>query len=140
VARLLFVDSTFLVARYDRDDKFHDRAKRFMEATAADRRQRVRLVLNDYIFDEVITTLLRRTRRHEVARTAGEIIRGSRTTETLPVPRGMLERAWALFVSRPDKLWSFTDCVAFVMMKDLRLTSALTFDHNFEEAGFAALP
>ena len=140
MARPLFVDSTFLVARYDRDDKFHERAKRFMEETAADATQRVRLVLNDYVFDEVITTLLMRTRSHPVARTAGDIIRRSRATETLPVPRGMIERAWALFASRPDKRWSFTDCVSFVMMKDLRLAAALTFDHNFEEAGFAALP
>ena len=136
----MFVDSTFLVARYDRSDKFHERAKRFLQTHASDPHDRLRLVLNDYIFDESVTTLLYRTRSHDVARTAGESIRSSRTTETLPVPRGMVERAWALFLSRPDKLWSFTDCVAFVMMKDLRISTALTFDHNFEEAGFAVLP
>jgi uncharacterized protein len=136
----MFVDSALLVARYDRDDKFHGRAKGLLETLSADPGQRIRLILNDYIFDEVVTTLLYRTRRHKVAQMAGEILRRSRTAEILPVPRALVEKAWALFSSRPDKLWSFTDCVSFVLMKDLRLTTALTFDHNFEEAGFAVLP
>ena len=135
-----FVDSTFLVARYDRADKFHARARAYLKNLSASRGERIRLILNDYIFDEVITTLLHRTRRHDLTRTAGEMLRSSRTAEILPVQRAMLEKAWTLFSGRPDKLWSFTDCVSFVMMEDLGLTTALTFDGNFEEAGFLALP
>lgn len=139
MAAPIFVDSTFLVARYDRGDKFHTRAKAYLEAEAAAGPRR-RFIVNDYLFDEVVTTLLRRTRRHDVAVTAGEILRRSPTVEILVVQRPMIEKAWELFCQRPDKLWSFTDCVSFAMMRDLGLLSALTFDHNFKEAGFTVIP
>jgi hypothetical protein len=50
-----------------------------------------------------------------------------------------LERGWALYADRPDKYWSLTDCISFVVMKDHQITEALTGDHHFEQAGFVAL-
>jgi uncharacterized protein len=38
-----------------------------------------------------------------------------------------------------DKSWSFTDCGSFLIMHDEGLTSALTHDRHFEQAGFRAL-
>ena len=44
-----------------------------------------------------------------------------------------------LFARRPDKAWSLTDCISFVVMKENRIKEALTGDHHFEQAGFTAL-
>jgi len=44
-----------------------------------------------------------------------------------------------LYARRPDKSWSLTDCISFVVMTDRGLTEALTGDHHFEQAGFRAL-
>lgn len=44
-----------------------------------------------------------------------------------------------LFRQRPDKEWSLTDCISFVVMQREGLTEALTGDHHFEQAGFVAL-
>jgi len=35
------------------------------------------------------------------------------------------------FNARPDKDWSLTDCISFVVMEDLKLSDALTADHHF---------
>ena len=43
------------------------------------------------------------------------------------------------FRERPDKEWTLTYCISFVVMADERLTNALTGDHHFEQAGFKAL-
>jgi predicted nucleic acid-binding protein len=51
----------------------------------------------------------------------------------------LYERGLALFTSRPDKEWSLTDCISFVVMQDEGLTDALTGDRHFEQAGFNAL-
>ena len=45
------------------------------------------------------------------------------------------ERGVALHRQRPDKVWSLTDCISFVVMQD----EALTGDRHFEQAGCTAL-
>ena len=45
----------------------------------------------------------------------------------------------SLFARRPDKHWSLTYCISFVVMTERRLTDALTGDHHFEQAGYRAL-
>ena len=40
------------------------------------------------------------------------------------------------FLKHADRGWSFTDCLSFVVMGNLRLTESLTKDVHFREAGF----
>jgi predicted nucleic acid-binding protein len=49
------------------------------------------------------------------------------------------DRGLDLYFQRPDKKWSLTDCISFVVMKDEGLTDALTGDGHFEQAGFIVL-
>src|SRR5260370_786872 len=51
----------------------------------------------------------------------------------------LYRRALALYDARPDKEWSLTDCISFVVMADEGLVDALTEDRHFEQAGFKAL-
>ena len=44
-----------------------------------------------------------------------------------------------MFAARPDKDWSLTDCISFVVMQERNIQDALTADHHFEQAGFVAL-
>jgi uncharacterized protein len=44
-----------------------------------------------------------------------------------------------LFAGRPDKEWSLTDCVSFVVMEAQGIREALTTDEHFIQAGFRAL-
>ena len=48
-------------------------------------------------------------------------------------------RGVALYAERPDKDWSLTDCISFVVMRKMDITEALTGDRHFEQAGFTAL-
>jgi predicted nucleic acid-binding protein len=48
----------------------------------------------------------------------------------------LLARAADLFRRRPDKDWSLTDCLSFVVMTDRGIRTALTGDRHFEQAGF----
>lgn len=47
----------------------------------------------------------------------------------------VFDRRFDLYSQRPDKGWSLTDCISFVVMIDRGLTG----DHHFEQAGFLAL-
>ena len=45
----------------------------------------------------------------------------------------------ALYAERPDKDWSLTDCISFVVMREMDISEALTGDRHFEQAGFTVL-
>jgi len=49
--------------------------------------------------------------------------------------------AWDLFERyNVDKLWSFTDCTSYAVMKRLNISEVFAFDHHFEQMGFIRLP
>jgi hypothetical protein len=50
-----------------------------------------------------------------------------------------LDRGLALCADRPDKGWSLTDCISFVVMQDASLAEALTGGRHFAQAGFRAI-
>jgi predicted nucleic acid-binding protein len=77
------------------------------------------------------------TRGHAIAFVRG-LLDDPQTT-VVPAGRTLLERAFELYAERPDKDWSLTDCVSFVVMAERGITDALTADHHFEQAGFTAL-
>ena len=47
--------------------------------------------------------------------------------------------ARVLFLDRPDKNWSLTDCISFLVMEDRKVRRAFTSDHHFIQAGFDKL-
>jgi hypothetical protein len=59
--------------------------------------------------------------------------------QVVPFAAERTRNAIAVYETRPDKGWSLTDCFSFVVMKEQRLTAALTADHHFKQAGFRVL-
>ncbi|MDM8004628.1 MAG: PIN domain-containing protein [Phycisphaerae bacterium] len=57
----------------------------------------------------------------------------------VPTTDDIFDRGVDLYGNRPDKDWSLTDCISFVVMQERGITEALTGDHHFEQAGFTAL-
>ncbi len=58
----------------------------------------------------------------------------------VPVARlAAAQAAIAWHQARPDKEWSLTDCISFVVMQGRGLSRALAYDHHFEQAGFEPL-
>jgi predicted nucleic acid-binding protein len=106
-------------------------------ATAAHRAVRP-LVTTAWVVVEVADALCDIPNRPVFERLYATLI-GSRQVEIVAADQAVLDRGIQLFRSRPDKDWSLTDCVSFVVMKERGLTEALTADHHFEQAGFTAL-
>jgi len=57
----------------------------------------------------------------------------------VPCEDTLLDAGIESYRNRPDKGWSLTDCISFVVMQREGITEALTGDHHFEQAGFVAL-
>ena len=71
--------------------------------------------------------------------TMEEHVRTTPAYHIIPATSELLQRGRDLFAARPDKAWSLTDCISFVVMQEHDLTEALTTDHHFTQAGFKAL-
>jgi hypothetical protein len=59
--------------------------------------------------------------------------------EVVPLSPELFDNALRLYSARPDKEWSLTDCVSFVVMKERCIEEALAADQHFTQAGFRAL-
>lgn len=60
-------------------------------------------------------------------------------TSVVPAEQKWFDLGVTLYRDRLDKKWSLTDCISFVVMKDLAITDALTGDGDFVQAGFRIL-
>jgi uncharacterized protein len=59
--------------------------------------------------------------------------------EIVPACHELFNAGLDLFSGRPDKEWSLTDCVSFVLRQTHNIEEALTCDRHFEQAGFRVL-
>jgi predicted nucleic acid-binding protein len=131
----VFVDTAGFLALWDSSDEHHSKALDLQRDLAA---KRHRFLTTDYILDETVTLLLN---RHSHA-AAADFLDTSRRSEALRLEWVDPERFFAAaswFERHEDKEWSFTDCVSFVVMRELKIRDAFTTDHHFTQAGFAAL-
>jgi len=135
MARELFVDTSGFFALLAQRDPKHAAARKVLRRAKAEKR---RLVTTDYVLDET-ATLLKARGEGRLAEPLFERVFASSAcrVEWTDEPRFALVRAF--FLKHSDQAWSFTDCLSFGVMKQLRLHDALTTDVHFEQAGFLAL-
>src|SRR5436309_680699 len=83
-----FADSSFLVARFNIRDRNHRAAIAHVEEQRHAGSDALRLVLSDYVFDETVTALVVRSKRHDLASAAGRAILASKNLRIVRVVRG----------------------------------------------------
>ncbi|HEY3761283.1 MAG TPA: PIN domain-containing protein [Verrucomicrobiae bacterium] len=129
---VVFADAFYFVARLNRHDQHHKRVLEFS------RDFRARLLTSDWVLMEVADALAESGCRGRVR----EFILHLRQTaacEIVPASRQLLDQALDLYHQHADKKWTLTDCVSFVIMREKKVSGALTGDKHFEQAGFTAL-
>ena len=130
--RSLFVDTSFYVATVSPKDALHMIA-----------RERVRLHAGGLVTTEQVLmetgNWLAASGDRAVFSDLLQSIQADPKTVVVWASRPLFEAGASLYAERPDKDWSLTDCISFVVMRDRGLAAALTGDHHFEQAGFKAL-
>lgn len=127
-----FADTYFFLALLGGDAAEQRRA---VEAT---RDRRGALVTTSWVLCEVANFLHRARDRAGFVR-LWEDLRADAGVRVAGPDRQLFLDGVALYASRPDKDWSLTDCISFIVMRQEGLAEALTADHHFEQAGFVAL-
>ena len=131
----VFIDSSGYFAVLNLRDARHNEAREILTQLSARRR---RAVTTEYILDETATLL--RARGHvDYAAMLLEDLRHSTACQVLHVTTDHFNQAADMFLKYRGQDFSFTDCVSFVVMRELGLHDALTSDQHFRIAGFHPL-
>lgn len=130
--KAVFADTSYYAALLNPDDSLHSSTVHWSQRFTG------RIIVTEYVLLELGSYFSRRVHRRLFLRLLDEL---ERDTETVIVPTSakLLRAGLRLFGDRIDKDWSLTDCISFVVMKQRRISEAVTADHHFQQAGFRAL-
>jgi predicted nucleic acid-binding protein len=131
----VFLDAAYAIALSVSNDQHHEQA---MALRADLKLAPKRLVTTRAVLLEIGNALAKRRYRVAAIQLLESLERDP-NVEIIPMSEDLYVRAIQLYRDRLDKDWGITDCVSFVVMQDRGLTSALTTDEHFQQAGFRAL-
>ena|SRR5688572_15873243 len=130
--RRVFADSFYFFALVSEDDRLHQGAEDFADSFIGE------LVTTDWVLTEVADGLARPLWRSGFLKLHQELVANPKVWIE-PCSHDLQIEGIELYRNRPDKAWSLTDCISFVVMNREQISEALTADHHFEQAGFVAL-
>lgn len=125
----LFVDTSAWFAYVNRSDPAHEAVSRALEDFPGI------LVTSSYVFDETVTLCLARL-GHATASIIGQTLLDPDLADLVRVTPADERAAWDLFLARPDKAYSFTDCTSFVLLRRLGVQQVAALDDDFRREGF----
>ena len=130
----VLLDTSGFFALMDTRDPAHPKARRWLVS----QRGRARPVTTEWIVGETCTLLVARKRPHLVARFL-DYLEQSAALLVLNPDEALLVSAKELIRRQAEQGYSFVDCLSFCVMKERRISQALTTDEHFRKAGFSAL-
>jgi predicted nucleic acid-binding protein len=128
----VFADSYYYLAIVNDRDTGHARAVEYSRSFSG------RAITTEWVLTEVADALSSPDQRAVLLELRAKLLADSGLT-IVEASHELFERGLKLFADRPDKSWSLTDCISFVVMGDHGIKDALTADHHFEQAGFTAV-
>lgn len=131
----VFVDTAAWIALINIRDNLHTQAKQVRYKL---RQQNAVLVTTEFVLLEVADAFCdSSTRMQAVSFIDG--LESLAILQIISIERSLFTEGWLLYKQRPDKDWSLTDCISFVVMSRENIVQAFTSDRHFEQAGFTKL-
>lgn len=134
-SRVVFLDTAYAIAISSPKDEFHEKALVLADQLV---KQDARLVTTRAVMVEIGNSLAKQKYRKAAVELL-QSLENDPKVEIFPVTEELYQQGFNLYRQREDKEWGLTDCISFVVMKDLGLSEALTPDEDFTQAGFWAI-
>jgi len=130
---MIFADTSFWIAMYNRRDDQHSRAVALAHQHSAGP-----FVLTNHVRGETWTYLVRRTSHRDAVEFLDGLERSPRTRIEF-VSRDLETDALRWLRQHDELEYSFVDATSFAVMRAMRIRDALAFDEDFAAAGFRVL-
>lgn len=127
---MIFVDTSFWIALRYRRDARHEDAMRLLAGHSDEM-----LVTSNLVRGET-WTFLRDRMGHRAAVDLLERFKSSARIEVVRIDERVEDDALAWLRRHDERVYSYVDATSFALMRARRMTSALTFDADFNAAGF----
>ena len=131
---VVFADTLYWVARIKPNDQYSEPAK-----VARERLGNIRILTTDEVLGEFLTVLGKSIGLRQPAAKMVQAILDNPNVTVFPQSRDSFLKGLELYANRPDKEYSFTDCVSMNVMKSEDVSEVLSNDHHFEQEGFDIL-
>ena len=128
----VFGDTVYFIALLSTRNRWHARA------VDINRQPPGPLVTTEWVLTEIGDAFSQPGARQKFIRLL-DLLREQPDVEIVSSTSDLFRRGTDFFSARPDKEWSLTDCISFVVMNERGISDALTSDHHFEQAGFRIL-
>ena len=131
----IFVDTSALIEFANRSDGPHG-SKEILDYFAKYANLGHGFVTTDYVLDEFLT--LARCRHKKSVQSLLEFVNEiyASDIEIVGITKSIFGEALTFMAKYQDHYFSFTDCVSFVVMKELKTRDVFTLDSDFKAAGF----
>lgn len=130
----VFADTSYWIAVLNRRDPLHPRALSVNAKLSA-----TKLVTSEMVLAELLNGMSGEEPLRVASSSAVERMRRRGTVAVVPQTPEQFDAAFLLYKRAADKLWSLTDCASFLLMRQMGIREALTYDQHFVQAGFTAL-
>ena len=125
----IFLDTSFILALKDKDDKNHDAAQKWMKRFL--KNEFGKIYTSTFVFDELATLIMIRLKNLEFAKKICTYLLSSPRINILSLDNNNFIQTWEKFQKFWPKELSFTDCSILVQCQDLKCDMVATFDHHF---------
>ena len=128
----IFLDTSFVIALINEKDQYHAQAEAlsFRCANSA-------LLTTSAVLLEIGNALAKEFRTEAVS--IIRVLSHSSRVELVEIDSNLMDKGLVVYEKYADKKWGLVDCISFVVMRGAGIPHALTFDKDFEQAGFTVL-
>ena len=126
---MIFLDSSLIVAYLNEADENHPKALKVVEDISNDKYGNS--VITDYIFDEVVTVMLVKTKDLGRVASLGEKLLA--VNLLLRIDEELFNSAWKIFKQQRKPSFSFTDCTTIATCRSNGISNFATFDEDFKK-------
>ena len=124
---MILLDSSFIIAYSNEIDENHNKA--FQIVKDIDKGKYGTPIITDYIFDEVVTVVLIKTKNLAKVIELGETLLNA--TSLFKVDEDTFKLAWNIFKAQLKPSLSFIDCTTIALCRINGISNIATFDKNF---------
>lgn len=119
----VFAHTYFYLALFNTRDAHHRRVVEFMTGFSGG------VVTTQWVLTEVADAFASIRQRRQL-QAKFQVLAEDPETDIVEASPELFEKGLDLYNSRPDKFWSLTDCISFVVMTGERNSDALTGDRH----------